>query len=208
MLVYYTKKMSLESNYYRVCNTPSDINEHLYILKDYTTRCSSVVECGVRSIVSSYAFAYGLKDVPNNKYYLVDPVRNANINVFLRMCETDGVNAEFFQQSDLDCPLVQTDLLFIDTWHVYGQLKRELARWHSSVSKYIIMHDTTVDEWQGETVRAGWNAVQQSTETGIPVDEINKGLWPAIAEFLEAHSEWTLEKRLTNNNGLTILKRV
>lgn len=199
--------MSLESLYFAKCNQPSDINEHLYVLHDYTSKCSSVVECGVRTIVSSYAFAYGLKDTPNNKYYLVDPYASPNISKFLTLCKTEGVNAEFLNQSDLDCPLVETDLLFIDTWHVYGQLKRELERWHSSVSKYIIMHDTTVDEWNGETIRVGWDPIKQSAETGIPVEEITKGLWPAIEEFLAAHPEWVMHKRYTNNNGLTILKR-
>ena len=127
--------MSLESLYMSQCNIPSDINEHLYILKEYTTKCTSVVECGVRSIVSSYAFAYGLNSVPNNKYYLVDPYASPDMPVFLDLCKKEGVNAEFMNQSDLECPLVQTDLLFIDTWHVYGQLKRELERWNSSVSK-------------------------------------------------------------------------
>jgi len=100
-----------------------------------------------------------------------------------------------------------TDLLFIDTWHVYGQLKRELARWHSYAGKYIILHDTTVDEWQGESIRVGWDAIKQSKETGIPVDEIRKGLWPAVVEFLKEHSEWELHARYVNNNGLTVLRR-
>ena len=34
------------------------------------------------------------------------------------------------------------------------------------------------------------------------------GLWPAIEEFLAEHSEWEIEQRVTNNNGLTILVRV
>jgi hypothetical protein len=189
------------------CKHTSDINEHLPVLYEYTKKCSSVVECGVRSIVSSYAFGLGLKGTFNNSYYLVDPAASPSMPAFLQLCQSEGVNAQFWNQSDLVCPLVQTDLLFIDTWHIYGQLKRELDRWHSSVNKYIIMHDTTVDEWHGETIRIGWNAIQQSKESGIPVEEINKGLWPAIEEFLVAHPEWTLEKRLTNNNGLTVLKR-
>jgi hypothetical protein len=90
---------------------------------------------------------------------------------------------------------------------VYGHLKRELARWNSYVSKYIILHDTTVDEIYGETIRCGWNAIEQSKTSGIPVDEINKGLWPAVTEFLAANPDWILEKRFTNNNGLTILTR-
>jgi hypothetical protein len=184
------------------------MNEHLPVLFEYTQKCSSVVECGVRTIVSSYAFALGLKGISGNKLTMVDPESSPDMPNFLRLCESEGVNAQFWNQSDLECPLVETDLLFIDTWHVYGQLKRELDRWHSSVNKYIIMHDTTVDEWQGETIRAGWNSEDQSKKFGIPVDEINKGLWPAIEEFLAIHPEWIIDKRLVNNNGLTILKRI
>jgi hypothetical protein len=57
---------------------------------------------------------------------------------------------------------VDTDLLFIDTWHVYGHLKRELAYWHSYAKKFIILHDTTVDEIYGETIRMRQNPVEQS----------------------------------------------
>jgi hypothetical protein len=67
------------------------------------------------------------------------------------------------------------------------------------------MHDTTVDEIYGETIRVGWNATEQSKASGIPIDEINKGLWPAIVEFLQNNNEWQLKERFTNNNGLTIL---
>jgi hypothetical protein len=100
-----------------------------------------------------------------------------------------------------------TDLLFIDTWHVYGQLKRELARWNRHAKKYIILHDTEVDKWLGETIRRELDADSQSREFGIPVAEINRGLWPAVLEFLEEHPEWTLLEKYTNCNGLTVLTR-
>jgi hypothetical protein len=185
-----------------------DIHEHLPILLAYTKQCDSVVECGVRSIVSSYAFAAGLVGTPNNTYSLVDPYKDWQIDPFIAKCKTEGVNATFYHASDLDVPLIPTDLLFIDTWHVYGHLKRELNYWNSSVKKFIIMHDTTVDEWHGETIRCNMDPVQQSKDTGIPIDEITRGLWPAVEEFLQDHPEWKIDLRLVNNNGLTILKRI
>ena len=188
--------------------TPSDINEHLPTLLEYTKQCNSVVECGVREICSSYAFALGLKGTSNNCYTLVDPYKSNKIDGFLNLCKEEGINASFVEQSDLKCPLIETDLLFIDTWHIYGQLKRELAYWHSSVKKYIIMHDTTVDEWAGETIRSRSNGINEAKESGFPLEEIMRGLWPAIDEFLREHPEWKLEKRYTNNNGLTVLTRI
>ena len=98
-------------------------------------------------------------------------------------------------------------MLFIDTWHVYGHLKRELAHWHAYVKKYILMHDTTVDEIRGESLRVGANIAQQVIDSGYPEEEIRMGLGPAIAEFLEEHPEWVVEKKYTNNNGLTVLAR-
>jgi len=198
----------LEDYYFEKSQNPSDIYQHLVVLREYAGKCDSVVECGVREVVSSYAFAVGLKCNPNNSYLLVDPYKSKQIDGFLDMCKNEGVNATFCNMSDIDCPLVKTDMLFIDTWHVYGHLKRELAYWHSSVKKYIVMHDTTVDEWQGETIRMGCNAQQQHLESGIPIEEILKGLWPAVQEFLDEHPEWKIEKRFTNNNGLTILSRI
>lgn len=99
------------------------------------------------------------------------------------------------------------DITFIDTWHVYGQLKRELEKFSKITNKYIIMHDTTVDEIYGETIRTELNANKQSEETGIPLDEINKGLWPAVTEFVDMNKEWYIKERFTNCNGLTILAR-
>ena len=200
--------MSIYTKYLSVVNTSSDINEHLPVLLRYTKQCSSVVECGVRDVVSSYAFAYGLIDTPNNQYLMVDPKKSSQIEPFLNLCRNNGINASFVEQSDLDCPLVNTDLLFIDTWHIYVHLKRELARWNTSVNKFIILHDTTTDELYGETIRNEWNAEEQSRESGIPVEEIRKGLWPAVDEFLATNPEWKIELRLTNNNGLTVLSRV
>jgi len=197
----------LEDQYKIKSTTPSDVNEHLPTLCKLAEECTHITEAGVRSVVSSYAFATALKGKADHTLVQVDLVKSPNVTQFQAECKAEGVHTLFYEESDLTCPLADTDMFFIDTWHIYGHLKRELARWHSYTKKYIVMHDTTVDEWLGETIRNGWNAVEQSKQTGIPVDEITKGLWPAIDEFLKEHPEWLLEKRYTNNNGLTILKR-
>lgn len=201
------ERQMLEAQYTLKCDTRSDINEHLPTLRTLATECRHITEAGVRSVVSSYAFATALKGKVDHTLVQVDLKKSANVTTFQAECAAEGVNTVFYEESDLTCPVAETDLLFIDTWHIYGHLKRELARWHSYAKTYIVLHDTTVDEWTGETIRCGWDAVAQSKASGIPVEEINKGLWPAVEEFLKEHPEWHLAKRYTNNNGLTILKR-
>ena len=199
----------MEFKYMLFCATTSDINEHLPTLCSYASKCKHVTECGVRSFVSSYAFGVGLMGRTGTRLIQVDPSLNQpEYARFSEACSSVELDHVFHEASDLDCPMEPTDLLFIDTWHVYGQMKRELSRWADSVSTYIVLHDTTVDAYWGETIRNGWDANAQSKQYNIPVDEILKGIWPAVQEFLKEHPEWVLEKRYENNNGLTILRRV
>jgi hypothetical protein len=44
----------------------------------------------------------------------------------------------------------RTDMLFIDTWHKYGQLSEELRMHSPNVDKYIVLHDTTSYEYRDE----------------------------------------------------------
>jgi hypothetical protein len=198
---------TIEQKYIFSWRTASDINEHLPTLKRYADECTHITECGVRFVVSSYAFALSLKGKENNKLIQVDTKKYHQNFTFEQECLNENINLTFYEQSDLECPLEQTELLFIDTWHIYGHLKRELSRWNGYVSKYIIMHDTTTDAVNGETIRVGWDPKKQSADSGIPVEEITKGLWPAIEEFLVEHPEWKIKERFMNNNGLTVLER-
>lgn len=198
----------IKTLYENNCSTKSDINEHLPTLKKYAEECDHIIECGVARVCSSYAFAEALRGRKNTKLIQYDTISHPTVDIFINQCKEEGINVTYNLESDITCNREQTDLLFIDTWHVYGQLKRELEYWNTYVNKYIIMHDTTVDEWHGEAIRQGMDAHMCSIETGIPIDEIMKGLWPAVDEFLSSHPEWVLHERYTNNNGLTVLKRV
>ena len=123
------------------------------------------------------------------------------------LCEKCSINYSFIQNDSAKVNIPSIDLLFIDSWHVYGHLKRELENSSKNVNKYIILHDTTVDEVYGESIRMYMNINEQSKNTGYPIEEITKGLGPAIQEFLDNHDEWILFEKYTNNNGLTILKK-
>ena len=200
----------VKNKYTHLSNIPSDINEHLPTLYNYATKCESIIELGVRGCVSSWAFTYGLLN--NNKSVkeiFLNDIEKCDINELLNNTKDTDVKINYEWISDLELNITRNyDLTFIDTWHVYGQLKRELEKYSKITNKYIIMHDTTVDGVVGETIRNGWNAVEQSLITGFSVEEINRGLWPAVEEFLQNNTNWVLKERYTNNNGLTILEKM
>ena len=54
------------------------------------------------------------------------------------------------------------------------------------------MHDTTIDEYLGESLRMGWNIFEQNEITGMPIEEIKKGIWPAIEGFLFKNKLFTM----------------
>lgn len=208
----------LENKYYILCNTRSDINEHLPVLYEYSKQCDSVIELGVRGVVSTYAFMRGLMhNNSSNKRLLINDITPCPIDEMLEIINELPINLQKNWISDLDMVVDQNyDMTFIDTYHIYGQLKRELDKYSKITNKYIIMHDTTIDGIRGELYRSGFNtdeelyahSIKVSKETGFPISELLVGLMPAIDEFLNANTEWILEKKLTNNNGLTILRRI
>jgi hypothetical protein len=197
----------MEKKYNSLCISPSDINEHLPVLYKYAKECESVIECGVRGCVSSWALVFGLLN--NNKEIkkiLLNDKMECDIDELLNETKTLPIEISYQWKNDLDLELTSNyDMVFIDTWHVYGHLKRELAKFGPITNKYILMHDTTIDEIDGETIRCGWDANKQSEETGYTVDEIRSGLDKAIINFLETNTDWELAEKLTNNNGLTVL---
>jgi hypothetical protein len=202
---------SLDEHYTLSQTTKADIEEHIETLYEYAKKCDSVLELGVRSCVSSWAFVKGLRDNGSVKRRLLcnDIQYHHAIAELERIATETAVDFEFVEKNDLSMDLngEEFDMTFIDTWHIYGQLKRELNKFAPSTRKYIIMHDTEVDRVFGESLRCGWDTAQQARETNIPEAEIRKGLEPAITEFLEEHPEWVIDLIKTNNNGLTVLVR-
>lgn len=197
---------------YRLAATKkSDIYEHIPTLRNYAKLCSHVTELGVREPTSTWAFLKGLYDSEKDttkKLVCCDIYRSPKINVVHEYATGLGIKFDFKEGNDIHIDLEDTDLLFIDTWHVYGHLKRELKR-HAPITRhYIIMHDTTIDALYGESIRCKHDIKTEAFVCGYPESEIRKGIWPAIEEFIHDNPHWVIHERFENNNGLTILKRI
>jgi hypothetical protein len=184
--------MKIIDIYNNLCNQPSDINEHLPILKKYAEKCNHITEMGVRSVVSTWAFL-----LAKPKYLVsIDIAYHPNIELAKNLAKEENINFEFLLQDTTTIPIINTDLLFIDTLHTYKQLKRELDLHGNKANKYIIFHDTEI-----------FKNLDQEQYDGQPKKDLGEGLWKAIQEFLSNNSHWSLSAHFTNNNGLTILAR-
>jgi hypothetical protein len=179
----------IELMYERKKMTSSDINEHLPTLKKYAKECETIVEMGVRTIVSTWAFLSGNpKKLISVDYKNPSEYNSTDLPLVETSSKERGIDFSFILSDSRTVDIPECDLLFIDTLHTYPQIKVELEVHSKKVKKYIVFHDT---------------------ETFRTVGEINTevGIWPAIEEFLEKNPEWTIHEIFKNNNGLTIIKR-
>lgn len=164
-----------------LCNTKSDINEHLPALRDLASECNTVVEMGVRYCVSTWAFIEGMKkgttlisiDIKHPSKY------GGDLKSVEKACNSKGINFKFYEVSTLEIDIPEVDMIFIDTDHTYAQLKGELARHGNKAKKYLVFHDTV------------------SCETE---------LMPAIEEFMKKNKKWKVKEHYKNNNGVLILE--
>jgi hypothetical protein len=180
----------------------------MHTLKKYAQESDVIVEMGVRWVVSTYAFAVSKP----KKFISIDLYHPSHwgleygerLTDIQEYCKNNNTEYSFIQKNTLDVDIPETDLLFIDTLHAYGQLKEELKKHANKVKKYIIFHDTTSYENQDEPASINEPKIGEVSNL---LEKHKSGLWPAIEEFLSENKNWSVFERYTNNNGLTILKR-
>lgn len=149
----------LRERYLRLCEEPSDINEHLatFVKAVVNTEAQTVIELGVRYGLSTIGWLYGL-NATGGHLWSVDcswPVTapGAVENLLdpqgpLGVCE----NWTFILGYDtwpatLDALPNQCDILFIDTNHVYEETLIELELYYPRVKRggRIYLHDTAIE---------------------------------------------------------------
>lgn len=198
----------LKDVYERYCRTPSDINEHLPLLQSLAAQCSTVAEIGIRDVVSTWALLQGLSESSekNCSYLGIDivPPLEKPFQLAKVLAELNDIDFSFWEKNDMEINFPLTDLLFIDSLHTYRHLSYELETFAPMVRKYIAMHDTS-DPW-GNSDEPCYGVNESAYPAYINCHK--RGLWPAVADFLDNHPEWILFDRRYNNHGFTVLMRI
>lgn len=195
---------ALEERFRKLRDMPSDINEHLDVLRSYAEQCEHVTEMGMRGAVSTTALLAG--QPKKLVSWDIDPLSVISQNVlelFKTGMEDKGsmlvwngqIGRTTFEPrvgSTLEVVIEPTDLLFIDTLHTAKQLFAELTRHANAeqdrVKKFLIFHDTKTFGDVGE-------------------DGTTPGLRDAIRLFQKNNFPvWEVIEDRPNNNGLVVLK--
>jgi len=162
----------------------TDIIEHIPTLVHYAEECSHITELGTAYGTSTQAFLKGHPKI----FHTYDIEIPYNLNFLRERAAIEKVEFYFHLENTLNTVIEETDLLFIDTNHIYSHLKKELELHGNKSRKYIIMHDTETFKYKDHSG--------------------DKGLWPAIVEFIAINHLWKVKEHFTNNNGLTVLVKI
>lgn len=185
-----TDQTIFETEYKKALITPSDINQNLPVLYELAKQCEHVTEMGVRTGVSTRAFLN-----TNAELISYDIVLNPEVENLFAHAKELGKKAQYIKADVLTIDIEPTDLLFIDTYHVYEQLTQELKLHANKVRKYIAFHDTYTFGLRGENANKLSSLIDRN------------GLITAIIEFLIENPDWKIHFHTNKNNGMTVLKR-
>jgi len=184
--------MTLEEMFSAAKATPSDIHEHLDVLRELSAKCEHVTEFGLRTGMSTIALLAGQPKTLIS--WDINPLSVVSQHVANLVMVAGKTSFQPRVGSTLDVTIEPTDLLFIDTLHTYKQLRDELWRHAhpetSKVKRYLVFHDTSTFGFEGE-------------------DGTQPGLRGAIRWFQKnAFPLWRLAEDRQNNNGLVVLEHV
>jgi hypothetical protein len=197
---FFCESCAREELYSRALAVPSDINEHMPVLREFAEKCEHVTEFGMRwARGSTLAF---LAAQPKtfiswdlNPEFVLDPRV-----LSLSRLQEDTV----FQPrvgNTLEIFIEPTDMLFIDTLHNGRHLLSELERHcnpkDAKVKKYLAFHDTVTFGMVGEDGKPGLRtAIRQFQKFfAFPLWQIAKDRQGRLCDF-------------ENNNGLVVLEHV
>jgi hypothetical protein len=130
---------------------------------------------------------------PKN-FTIIDLILTSDVKTLertYRNCAPAHAHLSVVEHNDLTIGIDETDILFIDTLHDEGQVRKELELHASKVKKWIMFHDVI--------------SFGHSEESG---NKVGRGLHPAITDFMAAHKEWTEEAYFPFSHGLLVLRRV
>jgi hypothetical protein len=191
--------LSLNQQFVQAVSKPSDINLLLPTIMYYASRCPHITEMGVRNVVSTWA----LLATKPKKLISYDIHRQPEIDNVVQISKENNIDFTFIEADVLKVEIEMTDLLFIDTLHIYEQLKQELKLHASKARRYMMFHDTVTYGFKDEPTEWQTPEIMENYKQG----EI-QGLMPALMDFVREHEhEWDVVGTYPYSNGLTVLAR-
>lgn len=165
---------------------PSDIQDHMPLLRQLASEVKHVTEFGCRGCFSTVALLAGKPRTLVT--WDIDPMAVSNA-LTLSFWKGHATDLHARRGDTTKILIEETDLLFIDTVHSFEHLRSELKRHGNKARKYLVFHDTVAFGYVGD-------------------DGKKPGLRAAIRWFQDQTSpRWQLVEDDKRGSGMIVLQR-
>lgn len=178
---------------------------------ELTRRCGLVSWASARALLHSLMVPCGRAEAAMTtvrRLVTVDMERSDTRTLVADACASTGISVETRTGDTAQTTIEETDVLIIDSWRVCAHLRRELAHHSDKVRRCIIIAGTAIDGDRGETVRRNGDPTTEARRFAYKVDEVRKGVWPAIRDLVAtSESEWGIVRCNTEHDGFVVIVR-
>lgn len=170
---------------------------HLPRLRAYASGCRRAIEFGTKAGASASALLCGADTVIS-----YDLVYHSACDRLLRAAAGRWT---YVLEDSRSAPVLDCDLLLLDSLHTYDQVLAELARHAAAVRRYLIFHDVITFGSIGADGESGQHLWTYTPGQSVPRDAY--GIRPAIDAFQIAYPEWQIIASYPESHGLLVLER-
>lgn len=189
-----------ETLYENACAMPTDIHEHLPVLREFAAKCQHITEFGTR-LANGSTVAFLAAQPKAFVAWDLDPLSIVASTVQSLVKVAGKTQFQPRVGNSLEVVIEPTDMLFIDTLHTGKQLLHELERHcnpkDTKVRKYLAFHDTATFGLVGEDGGAGLRTAIRQFQRYFAFP-----LWKIARDKNDRLMD------LQNNNGLVVLEHV
>ncbi len=184
---------AIDQLYIRQRRAPDAMAQHMDVIRDLAAECESCAEIGIRRGSSTIALLAGCPGTVTS-FDIESYPQHASI-----MQAAEGRWSVAYIPSETATPK-PTDMLVIDGFHNYPQVKMELDLFADHVAKHLVFHDTISCGTVGDGIANP--KVHQA-----PHLSDKRGIRMAIDELMIRDPSWFIKAHYPNDSGLLILER-
>lgn len=184
-------------------------------LNEFGSKCSSMIEFGVRGGISALILFAALLDGKSNwrpRYVGVDLVHDDSIVKLEKLAADNNISFQFWKGHSTQYPLHESDGFVWDIFHAGGSLLFDLERISPYIHKYIFILGVAQFGDISEAVKNNVDIEKVAGELRIDKEGAKMGLKEGLQKFLAKNSEWyivrevgelcVLGRKIPYSNGL------
>jgi hypothetical protein len=185
---------AIDQLYIRQRRAPDAMAQHMDVIRDLAAECESCAEIGIRRGSSTIALLAGCPGTVTS----FDIERYPHHEAILKATDLGRWRPHYMPSETASA--FDVDMMVIDGFHNYPQVKMELDLFADHVAKYLVFHDTISCGTVGDGIANP--KVHQA-----PHLSDKRGIRMAIDELMIRDPSWLIKAHYPNDSGLLILER-